>query len=132
MPGTSRQVVAILFPGDVLCSGFVPREADGTLTPANTGELWRLRWPVFAELSAKDAAVASFYHEAIDRQMACRAIHVAAIGQFDQPVHQFAAARNQIQVPIGDWVKGTGIDGDSPGWRRVQALSSMRRVKDSF
>ena len=83
MPGTSRQVVAILFPGDVLCSGFVPREADGTLTPANTGELWRLRWPVFAELSAKDAAVASFYHEAIDRQMACRAIHVAAIGQFD-------------------------------------------------
>jgi CRP/FNR family transcriptional regulator, anaerobic regulatory protein len=83
MPGTSRQVVAILFPGDVLCSGFVPCEADATLTPASAGELWRLRWPVFAELSAKDAAVASFYHEAIDRQMACRAIHVAAIGQFD-------------------------------------------------
>src|SRR5437763_397276 len=50
----------------------------------------------------------------------------------DQPVHQFAAARNQIQMPVGDRVKGTGIDGDSPGWRRVQALSSMRRVKDSF
>src|SRR5689334_19899646 len=34
MPGTSRQLVAILFPGDVLCSGFVPCEADATLTPA--------------------------------------------------------------------------------------------------
>jgi len=83
MPGTSRQVVAILFPGDVLHSGVVPREADGTLTPANAGELWRLRWSIFAELLAKDAAIASFYHEAIDRQMTCRAIHVAAIGQFD-------------------------------------------------
>ena len=83
MPGTSRQVVAILFPGDVLRSGFVPREAEGSLTPASAGKLWRLRWSVFAELLAKDPAIASFYHEAINRQMARRAIHVAAIGQFD-------------------------------------------------
>lgn len=79
MPWTSCQVVAILFPGDVLRSGFVPREADGSLTPASAGKLWR----VFAELLAKDPAIASFYHEAINRQMARRAIHVAAIGQFD-------------------------------------------------
>jgi CRP/FNR family transcriptional regulator len=83
MPGTSRQVVAILFPGDVLRSGFVPHEAEGTLTPVSAGELWRLRWPLFAELLAKDPSIASFYHEAINRQMARRAIHVAAIGQFD-------------------------------------------------
>ncbi len=109
MPGTSRQVVAILFPGDVLRSGFVPREADGTLTPANAGELWRLRGSVFAELSARDAAIASFYHEAIDRQMACRAIHVAAIGQFDcrQRVATFLldlALRTGTPSPSGDGV----------------------------
>ncbi len=83
MPGTARQVVAILFPGDVLCSGFVPREAEAALTPVSAGELWRLRWPVFAELLAKDQSLASFYHDAINRQMARRAIHVAAIGRFD-------------------------------------------------
>jgi CRP/FNR family transcriptional regulator, anaerobic regulatory protein len=83
MPGASRQVAAILFPGDVLCSSFVPRQANGTLTPVSAGELWRLRWPVFAELLAKDPVIASFYHDAINRQMARRAIHAAAIGQFD-------------------------------------------------
>ena len=83
MPGTSRQVVAILSAGDVLCSSFVPRQANGTLTPVSAGELWRLRWSAFAKLLAKDPAIASFYHEAINRQMARRAIHVAAIGQFD-------------------------------------------------
>jgi CRP-like cAMP-binding protein len=76
-------VAAILFPGDVLRSGFVPREADGTLRPASAGEIWRLRWSVFAELLARDPAIASFYHEDINRQMARRAIHIAAIGQFD-------------------------------------------------
>jgi CRP/FNR family transcriptional regulator len=83
MPGTTRQVVAILFPGDVLCSGFVPREADASMTPVSAGELWRLRWPAFAERLTKDPALASFYHDAINRQMAHRAIHAAAIGQFD-------------------------------------------------
>lgn len=67
----------------MLRSGFVPREAEGSLTPVSAGELWRLRWSVFAERLAKDPAIASFYHEAINRQMARRAIHIAAIGQFD-------------------------------------------------
>jgi CRP/FNR family transcriptional regulator, anaerobic regulatory protein len=83
MPGTSRQVAAILFPGDVVRSSFVPREADGALTPASPGELWRLRWSALAELAAKEPMIASFLHEAVTRQMARRAIHVAAIGRFD-------------------------------------------------
>lgn len=109
MPRTSRQVVAILFPGDVLRSGFVPHEAEGSLVPASSGELWRLRWPVFAELLAKDPAIASFYHEAINRQMARRAIHVAAIGQFDcqQKVATFLlelALRTGTPSPSGSGV----------------------------
>jgi CRP/FNR family transcriptional regulator len=106
MPGTSRQVVSILFPGDVLRSGFVPREAEGTLAPASASELWRLRWEVFAELLAKDPSIASFYHEGINRQMARRAIHVAAIGQFDcrQKVATFLlelALRTGTRLPSG-------------------------------
>lgn len=62
MPGTSRQVVAILFPGDVLRSGFVPREAEGSLTLASAGKLWRLRWSVFAELFSDNRELLSRGH----------------------------------------------------------------------
>src|SRR5579863_2737725 len=61
-----------------------------------------------------------------------RPLGVVVENRDDQPLDQFAASRNQIQVPVGDRVKGTWIDGDSPGWWRVQALSCRWRVKDPF
>jgi len=113
MPGTSRQVVAILFPGDVVRSSFVPREADGALTSASAGELWRLRWSVLAELGTRDQAVASFLHEAVSRQMARRAIHVAAIGQFDcqQKVATFLI---ELALRTGTPSAGGGVAFDLP------------------
>lgn len=113
MPGASRQVAAILFPGDVLVSGFVPREAEGTLTPVSAGELWRARWPVFAELMAKTPSIASFYHEAVNRQMARRAIHAAALGQFDcrQKVATFLL---ELALRTGTPSPGGGVVFDMP------------------
>ncbi len=113
MPGTSRQVVAILFPGDVVRASFVPREADGALTSATLGELWRLRWSVLAELATKHQAVASFLHEAVSRQMARRAIHVAAIGQFDcqQKVATFLI---ELALRTGTPSAGGGVAFDLP------------------
>ncbi len=113
MPGTSRQVVAILFPGDVVRSSFVPREAEGALIPASLGELWRLRWSALAELAARDPAIASFLHEAMARQMARRAIHVAAIGQFDcqQRVATFLL---ELALRTGTPSPGGGVAFDMP------------------
>jgi CRP/FNR family transcriptional regulator len=109
MPGTTRQIVAILFPGDVMCSGFVPQEAEATLTAVSAGEIWRLRWAVLAELLAKDQSLGSFYHEAVNRQMSRRAIHVAAVGRFDcrQKVATFLldlALRTGTPLPGGSGV----------------------------
>jgi CRP/FNR family transcriptional regulator len=113
MPGTTRQVVAILFPGDVLRSGFAPSEAAATLTAVSAGELWRLRWPAFNELLAKDQSLASFYHDAINRQMARRAIHVAAIGHFDcqQKVATFLL---ELALLTGTPSQGGGVAFDMP------------------
>jgi CRP/FNR family transcriptional regulator len=113
MPGTTRQVVAILFPGDVLCSGSVPHQAEATLRAVNAGELWRLRWSAFNELLAKDQSLASFYHNAINWQMARRAIHVAAIGHFDcqQKVATFLL---ELALLTGTTSKGGGVAFDMP------------------
>src|SRR5581483_4782935 len=59
MPGASRQIAAVLFPGDVLSSGFVPQQAEGAFVPVTAGELLRLRWSAFADLMAKDPSIAS-------------------------------------------------------------------------
>ena len=41
---------------------------------------------------------------------------------YDQPLSHPAAARNQIQVPVGDGVERTWIDCND-GWRRGQTVS---------
>lgn len=113
MPGASRQVAAVLFPGDVLSSGFVPPQAEGAFVPVTTGELLRLRWSAFADLMAKNPSVASYYHQAIDRQMARRAIHAAVLGRFDcqQKVATFLL---ELALRTGMPLPGGGIGFDMP------------------
>lgn len=82
MPDSPRQVVAFLFPGDVLRSSFAPPHANVTLTSASTAEVWRLRWTVLEGLAAADPALACFLQDAMATQMARHAVHVATIGQF--------------------------------------------------
>ncbi len=113
MPGASRQVAAVFFPGDVLCSGFAPPQAEGALVPASAGEVLRIRWQTFADLMAKDASIASFYHRAVDRQMARRAIHAAALGRFDcqQKVATFLL---ELALRTGTPSPGGGVVFDMP------------------
>ncbi len=113
MPGTSRQLAALLFPGDVLRSGFVPPQVEGSLVAATASELLRLRWAAFAEAMARDHAVASFYHEAVDRQMARRAIHAAMLGRFDcqQKVATFLL---ELALRTGTPLPGGGVGFDTP------------------
>jgi CRP-like cAMP-binding protein len=140
LPGSTRQVVAILFPGDVFCSGSVPHEAEATLTPVSAGELWRLRWPVFAELLANDQSLASFYHDAINRQTARRAVHAVALGQFDcqQKVATFLlelALRTGAPSPSGgvafDMPLSRGDIADYLGLNADTLSRAMSRLRSS-
>jgi CRP-like cAMP-binding protein len=96
-----------------MCSGFVPQEAEATLTAVSAGELWRLPWAVLDELLAKDQSLGSFYHEAVNRQMARRAIHVAAVGRFDcqQKVATFLL---ELALRTGTPSPGGGLVFDMP------------------
>lgn len=82
-PEAPRQVVALLFPGDVLRSSFAPPQAHSRLTSASAVELWRMRWNAFEALAAEDAGVERFFQAALAKQMARQAIHITALGQFN-------------------------------------------------
>ena len=44
LPDSSRQIVAMLFPGDLFRSSFAPPHAEAALVAAGPGEVWRMRF----------------------------------------------------------------------------------------
>lgn len=119
-PGTPRQVVALLFPGDVFRSSFAPPHAQAVLTSAGAAELWRLRWSVFEELTSSDARIARFFETALASQMARQAIHIAALGQFsgEQRVATFLI---ELALRTGAASPGGGMVFDMPFCRNDTA-----------
>jgi CRP/FNR family transcriptional regulator len=81
LPGTPRQVVDLLLPGDVLRSSFVPADANARLTAMSATEVWRLRWSVLKALAGDDPTLAGFLETSIAAQMARQALHIATIGR---------------------------------------------------
>jgi CRP/FNR family transcriptional regulator, anaerobic regulatory protein len=81
LPGTPRQVVDLLLPGDVLRSSFVPSDANARLASVSATEVWRLRWSVLKALGADDPALAGFIETSMAAQMARQALHIATIGR---------------------------------------------------
>ena len=106
LAGTSCQAVALLFPGDVFRSGFVPPNAKAALVSGARAEVRRLRMSALEGLAARDASVARFVHQALANQIARSAIHTVMLGQFDceQRVATFLvelALRTGTQLPGG-------------------------------
>jgi CRP/FNR family transcriptional regulator len=83
LPDSSRQIVAMLFPGDVFRSHFVPPHAEATLASAGAGEVWRMRLTALDKLAASDPAIARYLDQALASQLARQALHVATLGQFN-------------------------------------------------
>jgi len=83
LPDSSRQIVALLFPGDVFRSNFVPPHAEATLASAGAGEVWRMRLAALDKLAASDPAVTRYLDQALASQLARQALHVATLGQFN-------------------------------------------------
>jgi CRP/FNR family transcriptional regulator, anaerobic regulatory protein len=82
LPGTPRQVVAFLFPGDVLRSSAIPPHANASLISANAADVWRFRWATLEDLAAADPGLARFFQDAAAARMARHALQVASLGQF--------------------------------------------------
>jgi CRP/FNR family transcriptional regulator len=83
LPDSVRQIVAMLFPGDLFRSSFAPPSAETALVAASAGEVWRMRLAALDKLSATDPAIGCYLDQAVASRMARMAIHAATLGQFD-------------------------------------------------
>jgi CRP-like cAMP-binding protein len=111
LPHGLRQVIALLYPGDVFRSAFAPPDAGALLSAVRPGEVLRFRWNAFAELAATDPEITRFMANAVAKQNARQAIHMAAVGRLDcqQRVVTFLlelALRTGTPAPCG----GLGFD----------------------
>jgi CRP/FNR family transcriptional regulator, anaerobic regulatory protein len=101
-----RQVLTLLYPGDVFRSAFAPPAASARLLAVSPGEALRFRWSVFSDLAASHPEIDRFYNDAVAAQNARAAIHMAAVGRFDcrQRVATFLlelALRTGMRAPGG-------------------------------
>jgi CRP/FNR family transcriptional regulator len=106
LPDDLRQVIGLLYPGDVLRSGFTPPHAAAHLSAVSAGEVLRVRWSTFMGLAAENPEIARYFDDAIAKQTARQAIHMAAVGRFDcqQRVATFLlelALRTGVPAPCG-------------------------------
>ena len=106
LPRDLRQVVALFYPGDIVRSAFAPPEASAHLSAVSGGEVLRLRWSAFSALAGSDPDIVAFYEEAVAKQTARQAVHVAAVGRFDcrQRAATFLlelALRTGVRAPCG-------------------------------
>jgi len=83
LPDSSRQIVAMLFPGDVVRSSYAPPCADASLVSAGAGGVWRMRLSALETLAAADPAVRRYLDTAAASRVARQALHAATLGQFD-------------------------------------------------
>lgn len=83
LPHGLRQVITLLYPGDLFRSAFAPSDAGAALSVVRPGEVLRFRWSAFSELAASEPAVTDYMSNAIAKQNARQAIHMAAVGRFD-------------------------------------------------
>jgi CRP/FNR family transcriptional regulator len=108
-----RQVLTLLYPGDVFRSAFAPPAASARLLAVSPGEALRFRWTAFSDLAASDPEIGRFYNDAVATQNARAAIRMAALGRFDcrQRLATFLlelALRTGMRAPCG------GLDFEIP------------------
>jgi len=106
LPGGLRQVVALFYPGDVFRAAFAPPGAAAHLSAISAGDVFRFRWSALSELAASEPEIASYIENAMARQTARQAVHMAAVGRFDcqQRVATYLmelAMRTGVRAPCG-------------------------------
>jgi CRP/FNR family transcriptional regulator len=117
LPGRSRQLVAMFFPGDVVRSSFAPHHAEASLISASTGELWRMRFSALQTLAAADPAIMRYLDDAMASQMARQAIHAATLGELDCE-QRVATLLVELALRTGMSVPAGGVTFDFPFHRK--------------
>lgn len=106
LPEDQRQVVTLVYPGDFFRAAFAPPCASARLLTVTAGDVLRFRFTTFSALAANDAKIARYYDNAVARQTARQAVHIAAVGRLDcqQRVATFLtelALRTGVRAPCG-------------------------------
>lgn len=113
LPKDMRQVVTLLYPGDVFRAAFAPLKAEAHLSAISAGEVLRLRFETFVTLAAEDPAIAAYFDKAVAQQTARQAIHLAAVGQFDC-LQRLATFLTELAVYTGTPAPDGGVVFDLP------------------
>jgi CRP-like cAMP-binding protein len=79
-PAAHRQLLALVYPGDVFRSTFAPPLAGTVLTAAGACELWRLQAANFESSLSADAELGRWLSHQLADQQARKLMHVAIIG----------------------------------------------------
>jgi CRP/FNR family transcriptional regulator len=77
--GHRRQILSVLFPGDVFRSAFAPPLPEIALTALTSGEVVRLRWPVIERRLASEPELSAFFSRRLAERQARDAMHIATI-----------------------------------------------------
>jgi len=83
LPGGSRQIVGMYFPGDLLHARFAPPQMEAALGVASTGEIWRLSQVALETLGNSEPEVRRYVDEAVVSRIARQAIHAVTLSQFN-------------------------------------------------
>jgi len=83
LPHSTRQVTALIFPGDLIQTGFAPLCANATLVTAAPGEVWRMPFSDVETLAANDPAIMRYLSDVVARRIARQTIHAASLGRLD-------------------------------------------------
>lgn len=78
-PSNRRQILSILFPGDLFRSAFAPPLPEIALTSVTPGELIRLRWSTIEPRLARDPDLLSLFTRQLAMRNARDAMHIATI-----------------------------------------------------
>jgi CRP/FNR family transcriptional regulator, anaerobic regulatory protein len=117
LPGTMRQVIDLLLPGDVVRSSFAPQDANARLVSVSATEVWRIRWSTLKRLAGEDPALTLFLETALAAQMARHAIHVATIGRLSGE-QRVATVLTELALRSGNPAQAGEIAFDLPFSRR--------------
>lgn len=113
LPGDLRQVVGLLYPGDVVRAAFAPPQASAHLSAVTAGEVLRYRQATFAALSEDDPAIARYYDDAVAKQTARQAIHMATVGRLDCQ-QRLATFLTELALHTGVRAPSGGVMFDMP------------------
>lgn len=101
MPDSRRQILSLLYPGDIVRAAAMPPLDDAEITAASdNGEVWRLRWAAVKDLVEADPALARHISDRLAEQAARLALHNAIIAGLNGD-ERVAALITELALRIG-------------------------------